>query len=55
MRSEIFEDIVIQLHQIARCIEIDLGAGNLANDIRQCADRLHEVINKGNESYDPVI
>lgn len=34
-------DAVIQLHNIARLIEQELGKGNLSEDVRDCADRLH--------------
>ena len=32
---------VIQLHEIARQIEKEIGTGQLSEDIRKCADRLH--------------
>lgn len=31
---------VIDLHDIARQLEQELGRGNLSDDIRQCANRL---------------
>lgn len=34
-------DAVIQLHDIARLVEQQIGQGALSDDIRQCADRLH--------------
>jgi hypothetical protein len=39
------KDKIIQLHDIARAIEQELGQGQLSEDIRQAADRLHEVLN----------
>jgi hypothetical protein len=38
-------DAVIQLHNIARTVETEIGRGLLSDDIRDCADRLHQVIN----------
>jgi hypothetical protein len=35
---------VLDLHNIARLIESDIGRGNLSEDIRNCADRLHALI-----------
>lgn len=32
---------VLELHNIARLIEHRIGRGNLSEDIRNCADRLH--------------
>ena len=37
------EERIIQLHDIARAIEQDIGVGQLSEDIRKAADRLHEV------------
>jgi hypothetical protein len=37
-------DKVIQLHDIARAIEQAIGQGQLSEDIRKAADRLHKVI-----------
>jgi hypothetical protein len=34
------EQAVIDLHDIARAIEQQVGRGNLSDDIRQCANRL---------------
>jgi hypothetical protein len=39
-----FKDEIIQLHNIARKIEQAIGTGQLSEDIRQAADRLHEVL-----------
>lgn len=38
---------VLQLHEIAHRIETDknLGKGQLSEDIRKAADRLHEILN----------
>lgn len=37
-------DTIIQLHNIARMVEEEFGAGNLSSDIRNCADRLHVAV-----------
>ena len=34
-------DLVIQLHDIARTLEQEIGRGQLSDDVRNCADRLH--------------
>jgi len=39
------KDKIIQLHDIARAIEQQIGVGKLSEDIRKAADRLHEVLN----------
>ena len=39
------KDKIIQLHDIARAIEKEIGVGQLSEDIRKAADRLHEVLN----------
>ena len=39
-----FKDEIIQLHNIAPKIEQEIGQGQLSEDIRKAADRLHEVI-----------
>jgi hypothetical protein len=36
---------VINLHDIARLVEGDVGIGQLSIDIRKCADRLTVLIN----------
>jgi hypothetical protein len=36
-----YTELVIQLHNIARQIEETVGQGQLSEDIRDCADRLH--------------
>ena len=38
------ESAVIELHNIARKIEQEIGVGQLSEDVRKCADRLHELI-----------
>jgi hypothetical protein len=38
-------DAVMQLHDIARLIEKEIGSGQLSADIRDAADRLHLIIN----------
>jgi hypothetical protein len=35
-------DAVIALHEIARTVAEEIGVGQLSDDIRSCADRLHE-------------
>ncbi len=40
------DERVIQLHDIARQIEQELGSGSLSQDLRRSADRLHELIKK---------
>ena len=37
-------DAVIQLHDIARKVEQEIGVGQLSEDIRRCTDRLHVLI-----------
>jgi hypothetical protein len=37
-------DAVIQLHDIARMIESDIGSGQLSLDIRNAADRLNMLL-----------
>jgi hypothetical protein len=41
MRNLELVDAVIALHDIARLVEQAVGQGNLSDDIRNCADRLH--------------
>jgi hypothetical protein len=38
------DEAVIQLHDVARLIEKEIGTGQLSEDIRRCADRLASVI-----------
>jgi hypothetical protein len=45
-REQQFNDLVIQLHDIARTIEKQLGVGQLSSDIRNAADRLHALASK---------
>ena len=35
------ETSVMELHNIARQIEQEIGSGQLSEDLRKCADRLH--------------
>jgi hypothetical protein len=37
------EQAIIDLHWIASLVEKKIGVGQLSDDIRQCADRLHVV------------
>jgi hypothetical protein len=43
MRNLDLVDAVIALHDIARTVEREVGRGQLSDDIRKCADRLHEL------------
>ena len=36
-------DAVIKLHDVARLIESAIGCGQLSDDVRACADRLHDI------------
>ena len=38
------DQAVIQLHEIARQIEKEIGSGKLSEDIRGCAERLNVLI-----------
>lgn len=38
-----FDQEIIDLHHIARKIEIEIGVGQLSQDLRNVADRLHEL------------
>lgn len=38
------EEAVIQLHNVARLLEQEVGRGQLSDDIRDCADRLHKLV-----------
>ena len=42
MRNLKIVDAVIALHEIARTVAEEIGQGQLHDDIRNCADRLHE-------------
>jgi hypothetical protein len=41
MRNLDLVDAVMKLHDIARLVEAEVGKGNLSDDIRNVADRLH--------------
>lgn len=41
MRNLKLVDAVIQLHNIARVVEAEIGNESIGNEIRQTADRLH--------------
>jgi hypothetical protein len=43
MRNLELVDAVIALHDIARTVEREVGRGQLSDDIRACADRLHDL------------
>ena len=38
------KDVVIQLHDVARTVSEEMGLNTLTLDIRECADRLSELI-----------
>ena len=42
MRNIVLVDAVIALHEIARTVAEEIGQRDLHDDIRKCADRLHE-------------
>jgi len=42
MRNIALVDAVIALHEIARTVAEEIGQGQLHDDIRDCANRLHE-------------
>jgi hypothetical protein len=46
-------DAVIKLHDIARLIESAIGPGQLSNDVRACADRLHD-LSKVDNKISPI-
>lgn len=49
---------IILLHDIARSVEKQVGQGQLSEDIRSCADRLHTLmkpVSLEEKAYDPVI
>jgi hypothetical protein len=37
-------EVIIQLHDIARIVEQQIGIGDLSEDIRRCADRVNTLI-----------
>jgi hypothetical protein len=43
MRNIVLIDAVVALHEIARTVAEEIGVGQLHDDIRNCADRLHEL------------
>jgi hypothetical protein len=38
------DEAIMQLHEAARTVEQQIGVGALSDDIRGCADRLHQLI-----------
>lgn len=38
------DEAVVQLHNVARTVEQEIGQGLLSEDIRDCADRLHKLV-----------
>ena len=58
MRNITLVDAVIQLHDIARLVSEEIGHGQLHDDIRNCADRLHTLSiqdNKNSVTTDNII
>jgi hypothetical protein len=52
MRNLDLVDAVIKLHDIARLVETEVGHGNLSDDIRGVADRLHALsVEQNRASY----
>lgn len=47
-----FHQDIINLHNIARNIEQELGSGKLSEDIRRAADRLNTLVSKKSLSPD---
>jgi len=43
VRNLVLIDAVVTLHEIARTVAEEIGVGQLHDDIRSCADRLHEL------------
>ncbi len=43
MRNLILIDAVVALHEIARTVAEEVGDGQLHDDIRSCANRLHDL------------
>ena len=43
MRNLGLVDAVVMLHEIARVVAAEIGIGKLHDDIRNCADRLHQL------------
>jgi hypothetical protein len=40
------DEAIIQLHDVARTVEKQIGTGQLSDDIRNCADRLNTLVKK---------
>jgi hypothetical protein len=38
------DEAIMQLHDVARAVEQQVGKGQLSEDIRTCADRLHSLV-----------
>jgi hypothetical protein len=43
VRNLILVDAVVALHEIARTVAEEVGDGQLHDDIRSCANRLHDL------------
>ena len=50
MRNLELVDAVIALHEIARLVADEIGIGQLHDDIRNCADRLHVLSLSGSKN-----
>ena len=58
MRNLAIVDAVVALHEIARTVAEEIGVGQLHDDIRACADRLHRLSladNKNSKITDDII
>lgn len=44
MKNDKLQDALIQLHDVARLVESEIGIGALSDDIRKCADRLNVLL-----------
>ena len=45
------DDAIIQLHDVARTVEQQVGNGELSKDIRKCADRLHSLVKESKNEH----
>lgn len=54
MNENQLNQAVIHLHDIARLIEVNIGSGQLSEDVRKCADRLNMLMQplKVKENHD---
>lgn len=54
MNENQLNQAVIQLHDIARLIETEIGSGQLSMDLRDCADRLNMLMQPFQKGYENV-